>query len=243
MPLLDKILGRHLATSERGKESLSIWTGVPVLGLDALASTGYGPEAALTVLAPLGLVGLQYFPIIAVIILIELFTLYLSYRQTAAAYPGGGGAYIVASDNLGTKPGVLSAVMLLLNYLLNVAVAISAGIGAVVSAIPALHPYTLPLCLMVLITLTFINLRGVRKSGLAFMGPVIVFVVCLGVAIAIGLLSVWQSGGHPHPVVAPPQTSPSNWNPGRLDTFGRLRQRLYGGDRHRGRQQRRAPLS
>ncbi len=205
MSLLDKLLGRPLALSEKGKESLSIWTGVPVLGLDALASTGYGPEAALTILVPLGLAGLQYFPIIAVIILIELTTLYLSYRQTAAAYPGGGGAYIVASDNLGTNPGVLSAVMLLLDYLLNVCVGISAGIGAVVSAIPALHPYTLPLCLLVLITLTFLNLRGVRESGLAFIFPVILFIVCMGVAIVIGLLGVWQSGGHPPPVAPPPK--------------------------------------
>ena len=197
MSLLDKILGRPLATSERAKESLSIWTGVPVLGLDGLASTGYGPGAALTILVPLGLAGLQYFPIIAVIILIELTTLYLSYRQTAAAYPGGGGAYIVASDNLGTHPGVLSAVMLLLDYLLNVCVGISAGIGAVVSAIPALHPYTLPLCLLVLITLTFVNLRGLRESGQAFVIPVIIFIGCMAAAIAIGLLSVWQSGGQP----------------------------------------------
>jgi amino acid transporter len=203
MSLLDKILGRPLALSERAKESLSIWTGVPVLGLDALASTGYGPEAALTILVPLGLAGLQYFPIIAVIILIEATTLYLSYRQTAAAYPGGGGAYIVASDNLGTKPGVLSAVMLLLDYLLNVCVGISAGIGAVVSAIPALHPYTLPLCLLVLITLTVLNLRGIRESGQAFIIPVIIFIVCMAVAIVIGLLSVWQSGGHPLPVASP----------------------------------------
>jgi amino acid transporter len=205
MSLLDKLLGRPLATSEKAKESLSIWTGVPVLGLDALASTGYGPEAALTILVPLGLAGLQYFPIIVIIILIELSTLYLSYRQTAAAYPGGGGAYIVASDNLGKNPGVLSAVMLLLDYLLNVAVGISAGIGAVVSAIPALHPYTLPLCLLVLITLTLVNLRGVRESGLALIFPVILFIVCLGGAIVIGLLSVWQTGGHPLPVAPPPQ--------------------------------------
>ncbi len=204
MPLLDKILGRPLASSEREKESLSVWTGVPVLGLDALASTGYGPEAALTILAPLGLVGLQYFPIIVIIILIELSTLYLSYRQTAAAYPGGGGAYIVASDNLGQNPGIWSAVMLLLDYLLNVAVGISAGVGAVVSAIPALHSYTLPLCLLVLITLTFVNLRGVRESGLAFIFPVFVFIGCMAVAIAIGLFSVWQSSGQPQPVVVPP---------------------------------------
>jgi amino acid transporter len=209
MPLLDKIFGRPLASSEMGKESLSVWTGVPVLGLDALASTGYGPEAALTILLPLGLAGLQYFPIIVIIISIELLTVYLSYRQTAAAYPGGGGAYIVASDNLGRKSGVLSAVMLLLDYLLNVAVGISAGIGALVSAIPALHPFTLPLCLLVLITLTFVNLRGVRQSGQAFAGPVIVFIVCMGVVIVIGLLSTWQSGGQPHAVVAPPTIPPA----------------------------------
>ena len=204
MSLLDKILGRPMTLSERGKESLSVWTGVPVMGLDALASTGYGPEAALTILLPLGLAGLRYFPIIVIIILVELLTLYLSYRQTTAAYPGGGGAYIVASDNLGTNPGVWSGVMLLLDYLLNVAVGISAGIGAVVSAIPALHPYTLPLCLLVLITLTFLNLRGVRESGLAFIIPVIVFIGCMSVAIVIGLFSVWQSGGQPHPVAPPP---------------------------------------
>src|SRR5271166_2631945 len=136
MSLLDKILGRPLASWEGAKQKLSVITGVPVLGLDALASTGYGPEAALTILVPLGLAGLQYFPIIVIIILIELLTVYLSYRQTAAAYPGGGGAYIVASDNLGRNSGVLSAVMLLLDYLLNVSVGISAGIGALVSAVP-----------------------------------------------------------------------------------------------------------
>ena len=204
MPLLDKILGRRMTLSERGKESLSVWTGVPVLGLDSLASTGYGPEAALTILVPLGLAGLQYFPFIVIIILVELATLYLSYRQTAAAYPGGGGAYTVASDNLGTNAGVLAGVMLLLDYLLNVAVGISAGIGALVSVIPALHPYTLPLCLLVLITLTILNLRGVRESGLAFIFPVIVFIGCMAVAIVIGLFSVWQSGGQPHPVAPPP---------------------------------------
>lgn len=204
MRLLDKILGRPLPSSERAKERLSVWTGVPVLGLDALASTGYGPEAALTMLLPIGLPGLQYFPFIVAIVLVELLTLYLSYRQTAAAYPGGGGAYVVASDNLGRNPGVWSAVMLLLDYLLNVSVGISAGIGAVVSAVPALHTHALSLCLVVLLTLTILNLRGVRQTGLVFIGPVIVFVVCMGVAIVIGLFSVWHSGGQPHPIVAPP---------------------------------------
>ncbi len=204
MSLLDKLLGRPLASWEAAKEKLSVWTGVPVLGLDALASTGYGPEAGLTILLPLGLLGLQYFPIILLLIVVKLLTLYLSYRQTAAAYPGGGGAYVVASDNLGMHAGVWAAVMLLLDYLLNVCVSIAAGIAAVVSVIPRLHPYALPLCLLVLLTLTILNLRGVRQTGAAFVAPVVVFVVCLGFALALGLIITWQSGGQPHPVVAPP---------------------------------------
>ena len=96
----------------------------------------------------------------------------LSYRQTQAAYPNGGGAYLVAKDNLGLWAGVA----LLLDYLLNVAVAISAGVGAVVSAIPALYPHTLSLCLIVLFTLLIVNLRGVRESGLTFVLPVFIFI-------------------------------------------------------------------
>jgi amino acid transporter len=204
MSLLDKILGRPLATWEGEKEQLSVATGVPVLGLDALASTGYGPEAALTILLPLGVMGLSYFPIIILIVVLNLTTLYLSYRQTIAAYPGGGGAYIVAGDNLGTLPSLCAGVALLLDYLLNVAVGIAAGVGAVVSAIPSLHPYTLTLCLLVLLTLTIVNLRGVRESGQTFVVPVFAFVGCIGVALVIGLIQAWQSGGNPVPVVPPP---------------------------------------
>src|SRR5438105_256038 len=147
MSLRDKILGRPLASWEEGKEKLSVITGVPVLGLDALASTGYGPEAALTILVTAGIAGLRYFPLIILAVLVELTTLYFSYQQTAAAYPNGGGAYTVSKDNLGTKPALCAATALLLDYLLNVTVAVSAGVGAVVSAIPSLHSYRLTLCL------------------------------------------------------------------------------------------------
>lgn len=204
MSLRDFIFGRPLATSEGKKEELSVWTGVPVLGLDALASTGYGPEAALTILAPLGALGLKYYPVIVLAIVAKLTTLYFSYRQTAAAYPNGGGAYVVAKDNFSVHVGLWAAVALLLDYLLNVAVGISAGVGAVVSAIPVLHPHLLMLCLVVLLTLTFVNLRGVRESGLAFVGPVLVFIVCLAVVIGIGLGRAWLNGGNPVPVIAPP---------------------------------------
>ena len=216
MSLPDIFLGKRLASFEEKKEQLSVLTGVPVLGLDALASTAYGPEAALTILLPLGIAGLQYFPFIALAIVLKLAALYLSYQQTAAAYPDGGGAYIVANDNLGTQPALLAAIALLLDYLLNVAVGIAAGAGAVVSAIPVLQPYTLPLCLAVLLTLTVLNLRGVRQSGLTFVVPVLGFVGCLAIAMSIGLIRAWQTGGHPEPVLPPPalpeaSTSVSAW--------------------------------
>ena len=99
--------------------------------------------------------------------------------------------------------------MLLLDYLLNVCVGIAAGIGAVVSVIPELQPHTLGLCLLALVTLATINLRGVRQSGLAFIVPVSVFVISMGAVIAIGLFHTWQSGGHPVPVVPPPQIPPA----------------------------------
>lgn len=204
MKILNRIFGRPLATIERKKQELSVITGVPALGLDALASTAYGPEAALMILLPAGLAGLHYFSLINVLIVAILITLYLSYRQTAAAYPDGGGAYIVASDNLGKKAGLWAAIALLLDYLLTVAVGISAGVGAIVSAMPILQPWTLSLCLIVLMTLVLLNLRGVRESGLMFVVPAFAFVVFLGVAMVIGIVNALQSAGHPHPVVAPP---------------------------------------
>lgn len=202
--ILGGLLGRPLANSEEKSESLSVMTGVPVLGLDALASTGYGPEAALTVLLPLGVLGLRYMPFIVLAVVLELTMLYLSYQQTAAAYPDGGGAYIVAKDNLGIRVGVAAAVALLLDYMLNVSVGIAAGVGAIVSAIPALQPYTLPICLLILATLTVINLRGVKESGLTFVVPVCIFILCMGGTIAWGVIRALQSGGHPAPAVPPP---------------------------------------
>ena len=175
-------------------------TGVPVLGLDALSSVAYGPEAALAILIPAGLVGLRFMPIITVGVLVLLTILYVSYRQTIAAYPNGGGAYVVSKENLGARFGLVAGAALLLDYMLNVAVGISAGVAAVVSAAPWLHHYQLALCLFVLIFLTFLNLRGIRESGLVFTFPTFAFVACIGGAVIIGLARAWLSGGHPVPV-------------------------------------------
>lgn len=204
MSLINKIFGKPLSLSSMKKQQLSVMTGVPALGLDALSSTAYGPEAALTILLPLGVVGLNYSFFISILVVVVLMALYFSYRQTAAAYPDGGGAYIVASDNLGRKYGLWAAISLILDYLLNVAVGISAGVGAIVSAVPELQEHTLSLCLVILLMLTLLNLRGIRESGVVFIVPTLIFIFCIATVLLIGVVKAWLSGGHPVPLVAPP---------------------------------------
>jgi amino acid transporter len=204
MSIQDAILGKPLPTSEDATQRLGVVAAIGVLGIDALASTGYGPEAALSALTPAGLHGLLFFPAIVAAVLAQMTMLYLTYQQVAEAYPDGGGAYTVASRNLGRQPALWAAIALLIDYLLNVAVGIAAGVGAVVSAAPALQPFTLDICLAVLLTLTLVNLRGVRESGMVFVVPVFVFVGCIGAAIAVGLGRAAAAAGLPHPAVAPP---------------------------------------
>jgi amino acid transporter len=203
MPLIDTILGRPLASSEARAERLGTATGIPTFGLDALSSAAYGPEAALTVLLPLGAAGLSYILPITTAIVILLGIVYFSYRQTIAAYPDGGGSYTVARANLGAHAGVLAAAALMTDYVLNVAVGISAGVGAIISAAPALQPYTLVLCLAILLVLTVVNLRGVGEAGALFMVPTCMFVLSLFAVLIWGMSAVISSGGHPHALVAP----------------------------------------
>src|SRR5215475_1857671 len=179
MNVLDFLLGRRLASDQARAEQIGAAAGIPIFGLDALASSAYGPEAALTLLIPLGAAGVGFIGPISALIIALLFVVYFSYRQTIAAYPHGGGSYTVAKENLGTAPGLLAAAALMLDYVLVVAVGVSAGIGALVSALPALQPYTLPLCLVTLAFITIVNLRGVRESGMAFVIPTYLFVASL----------------------------------------------------------------
>jgi amino acid transporter len=198
------LLGRPLSSREEGEQRVGPWTGIPWLGLDALSSAAYGPEAAMTLLIPLGMAGVHYVWPISVVIIALLTIVFFSYRQTIGAYPGGGGSYTVAHENLGIFPGLLAAAALLLDYVLVVAVGISAGVGALVSAAPSLQPHTLGLCLAILTFIVFVNLRGVRDSGLAFVVPTYLFVGCLFAVIAVGVARVWMSGSHPTPIVPPP---------------------------------------
>jgi amino acid transporter len=195
--ILDLLFGRPLSSEEDIKERIGAAAGIPVFGLDALSSAAYGPEAALTVLIPLGMIGVAYILPLSLTIIVLLSIVYFSYRQTIAAYPNGGGSYIVATANLGERAGLLAGAALMLDYILNVAVGISAGVGAIVSALPKLQPHTLGLCLAILLVLTVVNLRGVREAGLAFMIPTYVFVACLGGVIVAGLFKALSQGGHP----------------------------------------------
>src|ERR1700712_4245508 len=178
--LLSRILlGRRLATTESDKQRIDLWMGVPVLGLDALASAAYGPEAMLTVLLPLGAGAVEHSVPLALAIAAVLLLVFFSYRQTISAYPSGGGAYTVAKEKLGERAALVAASALAVDYVLNVAVAIAAGVGALVSIVPALLTHTLSVCLVLLLLLTLLNLRGVRATGLVFATPPWLFVICL----------------------------------------------------------------
>src|SRR6202142_2538390 len=197
MGLTDVLFGRPLASSEDEGGRITPTQGIPTFGLDALSSAAYGPEAALTILLPLGLVGVQYIVPLMFAIIALLTIVYFSYRQTIAAYPNGGGSYTVARENLGHGAGLLAGAALMIDYLLNVAVGISAGVGARVSGVPSLQPHTLALCLVVLALLTVVNLRGVKEAGSAFVAPTYMFVGTLTVVILVGIYKVIASGGHP----------------------------------------------
>jgi amino acid transporter len=198
------LFGRPLATSEERAEQIGPLAGIPVFGLDALSSAAYGPEAALTLLIPLGLIGVKYIVPVSMAIVILLAIVYLSYRQTIEAYPQGGGSYTVASQNLGEGAGLLAAAALMIDYILNASVGISAGVGALISAVPALQPHTLELCLAVLAVLTLVNMRGVHDTGLVFMIPTYLFTGTLLIVIAAGAWQVVHAAGHPQPATAMP---------------------------------------
>src|SRR5579863_2611753 len=204
MSFIDILVGKPLATSEERAEQIGTSAGIPIFGLDALSSAAYGPEAALTLLIPLGALGIAYIVPVSASIIVLLTIVYFSYRQTIQAYPSGGGSYTVARENLGAFPGLLAAAALMIDYILVVAVGISAGVGALVSAVPSLGPHTLGVCLGILVVITLINLRGVREAGILFMVPTYLFVGTLLAAIAIGTFKTVLAGGHPVPVVAPP---------------------------------------
>jgi amino acid transporter len=208
MNLLDVVVGKPIQTSDERAEQIGPLQGIPIFGLDALSSAAYGPEAALSLLIPLGLLGVRYIVPISGAIIALLVIVYFSYRQTIAAYPSGGGSYTVARFNLGARASLLAAAALLADYILTAAVGISAGVGALVSAVPSLLSHTVALCVGILVVITIINLRGVREAGAAFALPTYLFVGTLLITIGAGVLRVLFAGGHPTPAVPLPPSQP-----------------------------------
>src|ERR1700733_4443567 len=204
MSLTDSIIGKPLATSDERAEHIGVAAGIPIFGLDALTSAAYGPEAAMTLLIPLGLAGAHYIVPVISAILILLVIVFFSYRQTIEAYPNGGGSYTVASENLGDGAGLLAAAALMIDYILTAAVGVSAGVTALVSAVPELHAHQLALCLFILAIIVIVNLRGVKETGFVFMMPTFLFVGTLLATIAVGVYRALASAGHPMAVTAPP---------------------------------------
>src|SRR6202012_595971 len=199
MKFFDVLFGNPLATNDEHHEHIGVAAGIPIFGLDGLTSAAYGPEAAMSLLIPLGYYGVQHFllPVFSAILAL-LVILYFSYRQTIGAYPNGGGSYTVASENLGAGAGLLAAAALMIDYILTAAVGVSAGVTALVSAVPRLHDHQLALCLAVLAIIGTVNLRGVKESGCGFLLPTFLFVGTLFACVGWGALRWSLAPGH-HP--------------------------------------------
>jgi amino acid transporter len=180
------LIGKPLATDEAEHQTLSKKVGLAVFASDALSSVAYATQEILIVLIIAGTAALALSVPIAIAIVALLLVLTVSYRQTIFAYPGGGGAYIVARDNLGEYPALIAGAALLTDYVLTVAVSISAGIEQVASAIPALQPWRMEVAVAAVILMTVINLRGVKESGRVFAVPTYFFVFMIFITLAVG---------------------------------------------------------
>jgi amino acid transporter len=196
------LIGRPLMTADAPHQTIGKAVGLAVFASDALSSTAYATQEILGVLIAVGSIAYGYvFPIsIAIVVLLAIVT--ISYEQTIHAYPGGGGAYIVARDNLGELPAQTAGAALLTDYILTVAVSVSSGIAQIVSAYPSLFPYRVHLAVGSVLLIMVVNLRGVKESGTVFAIPTYFFLIVMGATVSIGLFRYFT--GSLGTVVDPP---------------------------------------
>ena len=182
------LIGRPLSTADAPHQTIGKAIGLAVFASDALSSTAYATQEIMVILAVAGTMAFGYvFPIsLAIVVLMAIVT--ISYEQTIHAYPGGGGAYIVARDNLGETPAQIAGAALLTDYILTVAVSIAAGVAQITSAYPELFPYRVGISVGAVFLIMLINLRGVKESGIAFSIPTYFFIVMLFVTVGTGLI-------------------------------------------------------
>jgi amino acid transporter len=181
------LIGRPLSTADAPHQTIGKAVGLAVFASDALSSTAYATQEILGVLSVAGSLAYNYvFPIsVAIVALLAIVT--ISYEQTIHAYPGGGGAYIVARDNLGETPAQIAGAALLTDYILTVAVSVSSGVAQMVSAYPILDPFRIQIGVSAVILIMLINLRGVKESGAAFALPTYFFVVMMFITVGLGI--------------------------------------------------------
>lgn len=180
------IVGRPISNEHSDHTLLPKWLALPVFGSDALSSVAYATEAMILVLVLGGTAALALTPWIGLAVILLLIIVITSYRKTAYAYPGGGGAYAVAKDNFGDKAALTAAAALMIDYILTVAVSTASGVANLVSAFPSLGRWTVEICVVIVLLMTVANLRGVKESGKLFSIPTYGFIasvfLMLGVA-------------------------------------------------------------
>jgi amino acid transporter len=187
-PLKRILVGRPLASHKADHQLLPKFLALPVFSSDALSSNAYATEEMMLVLVAAGAGALAFRIPIAIAIATVLVIVVVSYRQTVRAYPGGGGSYIVAHDNLGTIPGLVAAAALLADYVLTVAVSVVAGFLAITSAVPSLARHRVVLSIGLVVLLTLVNLRGVKEAGILFAVPTYGFVAMVYVMLGLGFV-------------------------------------------------------
>ncbi len=193
------MVGNPISTEHAHHERLNNKTALAVFSSDPLSSVAYSTEAILLVLLAAGTIATGYLFPIVIGITILLGILVLSYRQTIHAYPSGGGAYIVAKDNLGTTPGLVAGASLMVDYILTVAVSISAGVAAFTSAVQGtrfefLQDHRVAICVTLVVFITLVNLRGVRESGAVFAGPTYLFIFAMLALVVVGCFRYFTTG-------------------------------------------------
>jgi amino acid transporter len=210
-----RIFGKPLSNADEASERLSVATGLPVFASDNISSSAYATEEIMRVLVFAGAGALVLTLPITIVVVVVLAIVVTSYRQTIAAYPKGGGSYIVASDNLGTLPGLAAASAILTDYVLTVAVSTAAGVAALTSIFPELFDYRVVICVTLVVLLAMVNLRGIRESGLIFSAPTYIYLIAIFGLLAIGFFR-FATG------TMPDYTPPANWLVSQAEPLGWL---------------------
>ncbi|MEA4926620.1 MAG: APC family permease [Syntrophomonadaceae bacterium] len=201
------IFGQKMASSRLSAEKLSIFWGMPILSSDAISSVAYAVEELLLVLVPvIGVASFIWMPRLAVVIIILLIVLTFSYRHVVDAYPHGGGAYIVAKENLSPLAGLVAGASLSVDYTLTVAVSICAGTAAITSAVPLLYPHRVGIAVLLIILLIIANVRGIRESARILSLPTYAFIFSIIALVVVGVIK--HAAGGAVDVPPPPMGEP-----------------------------------